>query len=304
MSDIIYINRQSGLPEKEKVYKEQAIQLLYGKNLINKFLSCILLPLVAKLPFFSRCYGRLQKHPRSARKIAPFIKNFKIDESEFKKSSTEFKSFNDFFIRELKKEARPIASGEDIAVIPADGRYYFYQNVTQCDGFIVKGKKFDLTDLLEDSILAQQYNEGSMVIARLCPSDYHRFHFPCKCIPQNSLTINGPLYSVNPLAIKQNIRIFSENKRKLTKLEETPFGTVLYLEIGATNVGSIQETYTPGEIYQKGEEKGFFEFGGSALILLFPKNTIHFDADLLAASAQRLEIRCLLGQSMGTIKIT
>ncbi len=299
MSDIFYIDRLTGRKEKEKVYKAGAVQLFYGNNPLNKSLRYTLLPLVARLPIFSALYGHFQKRSGTVKKIAPFIKNFDVDASEFKKSVTEFRSFNDFFIRELKKEARPIAPGNDLAVIPADGRYYFYQDIAKCDGFIVKGQKFDPVELLGDSTLAQEYAEGAMVMARLCPSDYHRFHFPCRCVPEKAQLINGSLYSVNPLAVKQNIKIYSQNKRKLTKLTATPFGTILYLEIGATNVGSIQETYTLGKTYQKGDEKGYFEFGGSALILLFRKGIIQFDVDLLAATQKGLEMRCLLGQSMG-----
>ena len=92
--------------------------------------------------------------------------------------------------------------------------------------------------------------------------------------------INGWLYSVNPVAVKKNIQIFTQNKRALCELQTPAFGRVLYMEVGATTVGSIQETYQPGQWQCKGAEKGYFEFGGSALILLFAKNTIQFDEDL------------------------
>lgn len=299
MKDIIYIDRLSGQLQKEKVYKERAIELLYGDRPLNKLFHAFILPFIAKFSLFSALYGYRQKSPSSAKKIIPFIKNFDVDETEFLKPTSSFLNFNEFFVRQLKKEARPIASGDDVAIIPADGRYYFYQNIKQCEGFIVKGKKFDLAELLGDATLAQKYTEGAMVMARLCPSDYHRFHFPCHCVPCGARLINGALYSVNPLAVKKNVKIFTQNKRKITSLDETPFGTVLYLEIGATNVGSIQETYTEGQPYQKGDEKGYFEFGGSALILLFPKNSIQIDADLLEATQKGFEMRCLLGQSLG-----
>ena len=138
-----------------------------------------------------------------------------------------------------------------------------------------------------------------MAIVRLCPSDYHRFHFPCDCVPGQTRLINGWLYSVNPLAIKNNLDIFTQNKRTLCELETNRFGKILYLEIGATNVGSIQQTYEPFEKQPKGAEKGYFEFGGSSLILLFAKGMIQFDQDLLDATEAGLEMRCLMGQQMG-----
>ncbi|WP_068471435.1 archaetidylserine decarboxylase [Candidatus Protochlamydia phocaeensis] len=299
MTDIIYIDRLTGQKKVEKVYKGKALSLLYGDKWYNRLLGCALLPLVAKRSLFSSLYGFLQKRPFSAKKINPFIKTFEVDASEFLEPVSQFRSFNDFFIRRLQPKARPLAAGDDIAVMPADGRYYFYQDIDQCEGFIVKGKKFDLSALLGSETLAQAYSGASMVMARLCPSDYHRFHFPCDCRPGQTALINGHFYSVNPLAVKKNLHIFTENKRTLCELETRAFGRVLYLEIGATNVGSIQETYTPFKWHVKGEEKGYFEFGGSSLILLFPKGAIQFDADLLEATQQGFEMRCLMGQRMG-----
>jgi phosphatidylserine decarboxylase len=295
MADIIYIDRQTGEKKTEKIYKGSALRLLYGHSWMSRFLQLWLLPLLTKFPFFSQLYGYAQKRKRSAKKIKPFVDIFQVDSKEFLHSIENFNSFNEFFIRHLKLEARPISSSS--AIIPADGRYYFYQNIAESDGFIVKGKKFDLTELIGDSFLAQTYQEGSMVIARLCPSDYH--HFPCDCIPGPTHLINGWYYSVNPLALQRNIHIFSQNKRMLCQLNTIDFGRILFIEVGATMVSSIQQTYTPGLSYKKGTEKGYFEFGGSTLLLLFPKDSVQFDRDLLAATAEGFEMRCLMGQSMG-----
>lgn len=299
MIHIRYIDRKTGKECLEKVYKEGALRLFYGESKSNAYLRKWILPLLAKSAGFSRIYGYLQKRSWSASKIIPFIQNFDVDPQEFLDPISSFRSFNDFFIRKLKPEARPIDPDPCTAVIPADGRYYFYDDIDQCPGFIVKGQKFNLDTLLGNKSLAETFKGGSMVLARLCPSDYHRFHFPFDCKPSSTSVINGWLYSVNPIALKKNIHIFSQNKRTLCELESPLFGHVVYMEIGATNVGSIQETYTPNESQIKGAEKGYFEFGGSALILLFAKGKIRFDADLLAATEKGIEIRCLFGQSMG-----
>ena len=299
MTDIIYIDRQTGQKYTEKVYKGCALRFLYGDSWLSRSLRPWLLPSLTKWPWFSHFYGHLQKHPSSVRKILPFIEKFGIDSSEFLDPISTYRSFNDFFIRKLKSKARPIDPDPCVAVMPADGRYYFYADIDQCPGFIIKGQKFELEALLGEPRLAKEFQGGSMVLARLCPSDYHRFHFPCDCLPGPTTLINGWLYSVNPWAVKRNIQILTQNKRTLCELQTPFFGKVLYMEIGATSVGSIQETYTPGQWQVKGAEKGYFEFGGSALILLFAKNTITFDSDLLAATEEGFEIRCLLGQSMG-----
>lgn len=297
--DVIFIDRQTGQKEREKIYKETALKLLYGNGWISRLFSPLLLPLICRFSLFSQLFGWLQKRNGSAKKIAPFIHEFAVDETEFLEPTSAFHSFNDFFIRKLKPDARPIDSNPAAAIIPADGRYYFYPNIAQRDGFIVKGQKFSLTQLLGCDDIADKYKEGSMVLARLCPSDYHRFHFPCDCIPNETSTINGWLYSVNPLAIKRNIHTFAQNKRTLCELNSERFGQILFLEVGATTVGSICQTYTAGQRQKKGTEKGYFQFGGSALILLFPPKSIQFDQDLLNAAQQGFEIRCLMGQRMG-----
>lgn len=300
MDPIHYIDRLSGEEKTEKVFGKSALGLLYGDSALSKLIGRPLNRLWARNPLFSSLYGCWQKQPWTKRNIRSFIADYDVEASEFQEPIDAFNSFNDFFIRKLKTSARPVAAGDKVAVIPADGRYLFFPDVDAADGFIVKGKKFNLSTFLENDKLAEEYRHGTMIIARLCPSDYHRFHFPCDCIPGTSELINGWLYSVNPIALKKDIEIFTQNKRAITALETTAFGKVLYIEVGATNVGSIHQTYTPHEPQAKGMEKGYFSFGASTLVLLFPAGSIQLDADLLGlAGTQGLEIKCLMGQSMG-----
>lgn len=298
-SEIVYINRATKQEEREKIYGRMLIELFYGNGFLARLFSFIFLPLCARISVFSKLYGFFQKSRMSRWKIKPFIQAFDVDVSEFLDPVDTFKSFNDFFIRKLKPEVRPIAEGSQIAIMPADGRYLVYPDIAQADGFWVKGKKFTLADLLQDCEMAKKYENGAMVMARLCPVDYHRFHFPCSAVPQKTQVINGPLYSVNPLALKRNIEILSENKRAITALHTEEFAEVQYIEVGATNVGSIHQTFIPEKRYAKGDEKGYFEFGGSCLILLFEPGRIVWDPDLIDASSRKIETRGLLGQSMG-----
>lgn len=298
MEAIQYIDRLTGKKQVEKVYGQSALNFLYGPSPLSCLLGTPVRHLLAKTPWISSLVGYYQRLPWSQKKIIPFIQNFGVDPSEFLNSIETFHSFNDFFIRKLKPDSRPIAAGDNVAIIPADGRYLFIPRIDQAEGFVVKGQKFDLCSLLQNETLAKAYAQGTMIIARLCPSDYHRYHFPCDCIPDKTHLINGWLYSVNPIAIKKNVSIFTQNKRTLCRLRTPQFGEVLFLEIGATNVGSIQQTYTPFKDCKKGEEKGYFSFGASSLILLFPPSTLALDSDLLAHPFQ--EIRCLMGQSMGS----
>ncbi len=299
MEKIVFLNRETKKVEEEKVYGETFLKIFYGDRFFSKFMQRFLLPILVQNPFASKFYGFLQKSFFSKRKVKPFIEKFNVDSSEFLDSVDSFCSFNDFFIRKLKFESRIITQGKDVAILPADARYLVYPNIEKSDGFLVKGKKFSLEEFLQSKDLANRYAKGSMLIARLCPTDYHRFHFPFNCMPYSSSLINGYLYSVNPMALKKRIEIFSENKREITSLRTNHFGEVLFVEVGATNVGSIHQTFTPLEPYAKGDEKGYFSFGGSSLVLLFEPGTIQFDQDLLDASAERMEVRGLMGQSLG-----
>lgn len=275
------IDRKTGQIEEEKVYGGALLKFFYG-NPIGRFLN---IPL-AKCSWISALFGWWQRRSFTKSKVEPFIQEFGVDASEFE---GPFSSFNDFFIRKLKAGVRPIGTTD--VVMPADGRYLFFKDINKVDGFLVKGEKFDLRSFLMDDQLATEYQNSSMVIARLCPTDYHRFHFPIDCTPGRPRLINGDLFSVNPMALKQNIHIFTQNKRVITDL-----GSSLFIEVGATNVGSIHQTFTPGQFYKKGDEKGYFSFGGSSIVMLF-KN-IDFEKDLLGHS---LELRCLMGQKMGDI---
>ncbi len=301
MSELIYfIDRKTGETKTEQVYGQHLLSFLYENNgWVSRFFGHLLAFFSAHCSFCSRFYGFLQRLPYSKKKILPFIKKYGGNPSEFLDPIESFKSFDAFFTRKLKPRARPITSGDEVAIIPADGRYLFYPRIDLVDGFLVKGEKFSLLTLLKDSALANEYAQGSLVIARLAPPDYHRFHFPLSSLPSSPRLIRGPLYSVNPVAVKRNIHIFSKNKRMVTELVSQNFGKVISIEVGATNVGSIHQTFKAHHPVSKGEEKGYFSFGGSAILLLFQPGKIEFDRDLLTAVEKKIEIYCELGQSMG-----
>jgi phosphatidylserine decarboxylase len=167
----------------------------------------------------------------------------------------------------------------------------------------VKGAMFDLATLLQNDALAKRYHEGAIVLSRLCPVDYHRFHFPVSGIATAPKLIDGPLFSVNPIALKQNIRIFTSNKRAVTEIDSPEFGKVLMLEIGATCVGSFEYSYKPGTV-DKGAEKGFFKFGGSSTITIFEPNRITLAVDLVEKSKEGMELYARIGDVMGSRSVS
>jgi phosphatidylserine decarboxylase len=129
--------------------------------------------------------------------------------------------------------------------------------------------------------------------------DYHRFHFPVAGTPGEARLVNGFLYSVSPIALRRNLACLWENKRMVTLVESPVFGRVAVCEIGATMVGSIFQSYIPGRAVARGEEKGWFKFGGSCVITLFQPGRIRLDADLLSSSAEGMEVYARMGERLG-----
>lgn len=296
-----FINRKTGQLETEKVLGEGWMRWLYQTGPGQLALHALV-----KRSLLSRYFGWRMNWRYSAQKVLPFIVEHNLDVEEFVKPPFQFRTFNEFFARALKPSARPIAGGEEVAVLPADGRHLAFQNFDEAEGFYVKGEKFRITTLLdEDKVpesqreLLARYRGGAMLISRLAPVDYHRFHFPVAGVPTQARLVEGQLFSVSPIALKRNVRYLIQNKRMLTTLDAGRFGKVMIIEVGATMVGSILQTYVPGRAVAKGEEKGCFKFGGSCVITLFEPGRIVFDADLVANSRQQLETYALMGQQLG-----
>jgi phosphatidylserine decarboxylase len=287
---IQYYERESGQIKTEKVAGEKWLVWLY----YNPIGEATLWALV-KRKLVSTIYGNMMDRPYSAKKIHPFIEDFDIDMSVVQEQ--EFKNFNDFFTRKLKVDARPINTSTNIVVSPADGKILAYADISN-SYFIIKGKRFDVSSFLENPDLAQKYHDGSLLIIRLAPFDYHRFHFPVSGNLSQNKKIEGDYYSVNPFALRKKAEIFCLNKREYTILSNPLFGDVIMAEVGATLVGSIEQTYK-GSSVKKGEEKGYFKFGGSTVILLFEKSKIHIDEDLLINTANGYETAVKMGERVG-----
>lgn len=294
---IEYIDRRTGNKEIENPPGEGFLKFLYY-NPLGK----LPLHLLVKRKFLTEIYGKKMRSEKSREKILPFIKEYNINMEESIKSIDEFDSFNDFFIRELKDGARKIDISEDSLVSPADGKILVFNDLNNISKFFVKGNEFTLSEFLRDENLVEKYKDGVMVIIRLAPVDYHRFHFPADGFIGKSKKIDGYYYSVSPIAIKNNFKIFSENKREYSILKSEKFGDILLSEIGATMVGGIIQNYIPNTSVKKGDEKGYFFFGGSSCILLFEKDRILFDSDILENSSKGIETKVYMGERIGVQK--
>ena len=289
---IRYFDRYSRTVKTEKIYGEAWMRLIYGNPL-----GRMALWLLVRRSLFSHLYGLKMKKPVSALRILPFITEYNLDVDEFAKSAFAYKTFNEFFCRALKPSARPIAPGSNVAVFPADGRHLAFPDVTLATGFYVKGATFTPAELLGAE--GERFAGGAMLISRLCPTDYHRFHFPVSGEVAETKSTPGWLYSVSPLALRRNLRYLLENKRETTLIESPDFGTVAMVEIGATNVGSILQSGSPHQSVKKGDEKGLFSFGGSCVVTFFQRGRIVFDADIVAQSEACLETYARMGDRLG-----
>ncbi|XP_051146505.1 phosphatidylserine decarboxylase proenzyme 3-like isoform X2 [Andrographis paniculata] len=256
------------------------------------------------LQSISEKQGKKMNSPESAENIPKFIDMFKdqINLSEIKYPLEEFKTFNEFFIRELKPGARPIASIEhdDVAVCGADSRLTAFETAEDSMRFWIKGRKFSVQGLLGNEICSDAFVNGSIVIFRLAPQDYHRFHVPVSGVVEKFLEIPGCLYTVNPIAVNSKYcNVFTENKRVVSVISTKEFGKVAFVAIGATMVGSISFLKKEGDYVKKGDEFGYFSFGGSTVICVFEKGAIKIDDDLLNNSARPIETLVCVGMTLG-----
>lgn len=292
---ISFYNRYTRKMEREKVLGESVLRWVYGSK--SGELS---LHLLIKRAFFSQFLGYLKNRPSSVREIAPFVESYGIDMNEALLPIEDYQSFNDFFYRKLKKGARPLCADREVA-FPADARHSGWQNASDLKGGFLKGQRFDLPALLGCEKLAARYAEGAVILSRLCPVDYHRFHFPLAGIPQAAKRIEGSLASVSPYCLSQRLSWLWRNKRELSVLDTPEAGEVLLLAVGATAVGSIYQTYEPLKAVEKGDEQGYFAFGGSTVMCFFLPNRIKLADDLVDKTREGIELFARQGDVMGTL---
>ncbi|XP_062208147.1 phosphatidylserine decarboxylase proenzyme 2-like [Phragmites australis] len=251
--------------------------------------------------------GKKMNSLESAKDIPKFLELFKdqINMDEVKDPIESFKTFNEFFIRGLKPGARLITHYDkgSIATCAADSRLMAFSSVDESTRLWIKGRKFSIEGLLGTGVCSDALSNGSLVIFRLAPQDYHRFHVPVSGTVEKFVEVPGYLYTVNPIAVNSKYcNVFTENKRVVSIISTSEFGKVAFVAIGATMVGSITFLKNEGDYVHKGDEFGYFSFGGSTVICVFEKDAIEFDADLLANSGRSLETLVSVGMTLGVSK--
>jgi len=298
-TDIWVIDRNTGGRVRETVLGDRWLRLAYrgpGSGLWRYLLH-------TGLP--TRLLGWYADSILSRPKISATIKELGIDLSQYEMPATGYRSFNEFFIRKLKPGVRPFNPAPGVVCSPADCRLLIYPKLEADACLPVKGAKFtthDLLGALTEDLGSPRFEYGAAAVARLCPADYHRFHFPVSGNVLKSWEIPGYYDSVNPLALELGIPVFRQNRRTVTLLDGGAAGRIAFVEVGAFGVGRIVQTST-SPTFSKMDEKGYFAFGGSTIVLLFEEGRITFDIDLLENSRKGLETLIRAGDRLGTVNL-
>lgn len=276
--------------ERMSVYVRLGIRLLYkglkSRDMETKKIRKLLRSLSIK-------QGVKYDDPASRAEIPKFINFHQLDITEVLRPLDQFKTFNEFFYRELKPGQRPCSAPENprIIVSPADCRSVVFNKMDEATKIWVKGREFSIERLLGNAYPedAKRYVNGALGIFRLAPQDYHRFHIPVDGVLGTPKTIEGEYYTVNPMAIRSALDVYGENVRVVVPLDSVAHGRVMVICVGAMMVGSTVITRKAGEKVKRAEELGYFKFGGSTILCLFEPGAMKFDDDLVDNSNGALE---------------
>ena len=285
---MIYNN---GKYEKEQIPAEKWMRLIYGN-------SAGLAPLLflIKRKVLSRIYGAYCRTEHSAKKIPEFIKKYNIDMNGH---SGSYKSFAEFFARAKDKDSVFFPSEPEVLGSPCEGVLSAYVDIDPQKTISAKGSHFSLAELFADEDMAKAYEGGTMIKIRLVPSDYHRAHFFDDGVVTDSKLVNGALLSVNPLAVRSMARLYCVNKRAVVSFSSKNFGDVVFVEVGATFVGSIVHSFEVGKPVERGQEAGYFLPGGSLIMMFFKKGEVVPGEEFLKQTEAGFETRVRLGDAIG-----
>ena len=246
-------------------------------------------------PGFSRTCAGILDSRYSRMYIKRFIRRNGIDMSDYEWE--RWRSFNAFFIRKIRPGARPVDMDPRALVSPCDSVLSAY-TINQDSVFTVKGTKYTLDTLLTDRCVAEKYAGGLCLIFRMMPVNYHRYIYPDDGVKGVNIPIPGKLHTVRPVA-QEKYSIYATNSRDFTTLHTTHFGDVVFMEVGALMVGRICNHHQQ-HAFRRGEEKGYFEYGGSTIILLLQKDRAELSEEFLPALNSGVEIPVQLGHRIGS----
>jgi len=287
-----YYDRNTGKIVNEKTYAGKFLYWSYN-TAIGRFLTNLIL----SRKFVSCIYGWWAKSRFSKEIVNKFVNNMNINTSV---DISQYKSFNDFFTRKCDCNSNYKEENQQLCISPADGKILVYENIEPEKIFRIKRNLFSLKSFVKNNSLEQMFANGSIAIIRLCMSDNHYVHFPDSGLPILYYPINGKYYAGGSYSIKNITPFFAENYRNITLFQSDNFGLMTIAEVGAFCVGSIKQYFNLNNIVDSGDEKCRFELGGSTVVMLFQKDRVKFDPDLIENSIKGIETKIHLDEQIGT----
>lgn len=281
-------DRASGECREERQYGDSGLRFAYGTS-VGRWL----LTLTAIRPWFSEANAVARRSPLSARSIPAFVEAHAIDLSEFEER--HFRSFADFFTRSFRDGVRPVPV-EDVLFSPAESRVTCV-GIDDATRVLIKGHSYGVDELLDDAETARLFVGGQCLVFRLAVQDCHRYSYVDDGVTVSSRRIAGVLHTVS--AASARYRIYRENKRTWDLLRTEHFGDMIQMEVGAMLVGRIRSHGK--STFSRGEEKGWFELGGSTVVLLIKKSVVTIDDDIVEWSRRGTEVRVRLHEQVGTL---
>ena len=245
-------------------------------------------------PGVSRLMGRLLDTKFSANIVPFFIKRTGIDMSDYPEK--DYLSFNDFFTRNILPGKRPIDPDVNTLISPCDCMACVYR-LSEHSNFTVKHTEYTLKSLLRSKKLAKRFEGGYLFLLRLTVSDYHRYCYAATGTQTRNIHIDGLFHTVDVVA-NDYLPIYKENTREYTLLRTEEFGDILQMEVGALLVGRIKNHKEQCHA-ERGEEKGYFEYGGSTIIVITEPGSVTPRPDLIENTKKDLETKVLMGQKLG-----
>ena len=287
---MIYYSRERNSKETIKTESSKTLSFLY-ENVLGR---CFIKLMTSR--FISRMIGCYMNSKISKYKIKKFIDKNNINTFEYEYKN--YKSYNDFFTRKVIPYKRPISARKDYLISPCDSKVTAYK-INEDLTLKIKDAYYSIDTLVDNNIM-NEYIDGYALVFRLSTDNYHRYCYIDSGSKGKNYHIDGVFHTVQPISLK-NYNFYKMNTREYTILNTNNFGKVIQVEVGALGVGRIvnnHETY----IYKKGEEKGYFEFGGSTIVLLIKKNTITLDDDIEDNSKEGIETIVKYGEKIGKAK--
>jgi phosphatidylserine decarboxylase len=242
-----------------------------------------------KRKWVSALYARYARTARSKRAADRVVAQYGIDMSEF----APYRTYEEFFTR--GRETIDMPRGASLGAM-AQGYLSAYEDIDIDALFCVKGEGMRLRDILDDEALAGRYRGGTLLRFRLAPHHYHHLHHFDDAEIVAMRDIKGGYYSVNPLSLSAIVRLYARNRRRIVVMQTKRFGQAVLVEVGATMIGSIVNTFSQGDAVRIGEDGGHFAPGGSMLLLLFERGRVSVNEDLLGYTRDGYETMVSLAE--------